>query len=106
MALWLDPLDLGRFTEAVANLAAAAAAEGLLSPPPSPARSPGAAGAAPAVAEESARAANPDASAASPLAVAVGPAEEGILEGATLSVWTMFRSRKVVWLEEDRNLIA
>ena len=94
MALWLDPLDLGRFTEAVASLAAA---DGLLSPPPSPARSPGAAGAAPAVAEESARAANPDASAASPLAVAVGPAEEeGILEGATLSVWTMFRSRKVV----------
>ena len=94
MALWLDPLDLGRFTEAVASLAAA---DGLLSPAPSPARSPGAAGAAPAVAEESARAANPDASAASPLAVAVGPAEEeGILEGATLSVWTMFRSRKVV----------
>ena len=93
VALWLDPLDLGRFTEAVASLAAA---DGLLSPP-SPARSPGAAGAAPAVAEESARAANPDASAASPLAVAVGPAEEeGILEGATLSVWTMFRSRKVV----------
>ena len=25
MALWLDPLDLGRFTEAVASLAAAAA---------------------------------------------------------------------------------
>ena len=95
MALWLDPLDLGRFTEAVASLAAAA--DGLLSPPPSPARSPGAAGAAPAVEEESARAANPDASHASPLAVAVGPAEEeGILEGATLSVWTMFRSRKVV----------
>ena len=94
VALWLDPLDLGRFTEAVASLAAAAAADGLLSPP-SPSRSPGAAGAAPAVEEESARAANPDASHASPLAV-VGPAEEGILEGATLSVWTMFRSRKVV----------
>ena len=56
-----------------------------LLPPPLAWWSPGAAGAAPAVVEESARAAKPDASVASPLATAVaaavGPAEEGILAG-------------------------
>jgi hypothetical protein len=37
---------------------------------------------------------------------AVGPAEDGTFEGTTLSVCTMLRSRKVVWLDEVRNFMA
>ena len=56
---------------------------------PSAEWSPGAAGAAPVVAEDRARAEKPVTSVASPLAAAaavVGPAEVGILVGATLRV--------------------